>query len=176
LHVTTSTFLSLPRSPTTTVTRAFASTRGSPPQHPPTGDLRHHRGTGQPDGVGREGEAFVDSLRSQVGGTSVGVYAVNYPASNDFLRVADGANDASWHIQATATNCPATKIVLGGYSQGAAVIDAITSAATPTLGFTNLMPPEMADHVAAVAVFGNSSNRERRSPRPASDPMPGNPL
>jgi cutinase len=131
------------------------------------------RGTGQPDGVGREGQAFVDSLRSQVGGKSVGVYAVNYPASNEFLRAAEGANDASAHVQATAANCPATKIVLGGYSQGAAVIDAITSAATPTLGFDNIMPPEVADHVAAVAVFGNPSIRLVGQPLTSLSPIYG---
>jgi cutinase len=131
------------------------------------------RGTGQPDGVGREGQAFVDSLRSQINGKSVGVYAVDYAASDDFLRAADGANDASAHVQATAANCPATKIVLGGYSQGAAVIDAITSAATPTLGFTNIMPPEVADHVAAVAVFGNPSNRLLGQPLTSLSPLYG---
>ncbi len=117
------------------------------------------RGTGQPAGVGREGQAFVDALRTQVNGKSVGVYAVDYPASNEFLQAAAGANDASAHVQATAASCPNTKIVLGGYSQGAAVIDAITTAATPTLGFDNILPPEVANHVAAVAVFGNPSNR-----------------
>jgi cutinase len=49
--------------------------------------------------------------------------------------------------------------VLGGYSQGAAVIDAITTAANPALGFDNILPPEAADHVAAAVVFGNPSNR-----------------
>ncbi|WP_051574207.1 cutinase family protein [Mycobacterium sp. URHB0044] len=117
------------------------------------------RGTGQAPGVGREGQAFVDALRTQVNGKSVGVYAVDYPASNEFLQAAAGANDASAHVQATAASCPTTKIVLGGYSQGAAVIDAITTAATPTLGFDNILPPEVANHVAAVAVFGNPSNK-----------------
>jgi cutinase len=118
------------------------------------------RGTGQPAGVGREGQAFVNSLKSQVKGKSVGVYAVNYPASDDFIGgTVAGANDASAHIQGTVANCPKTKIVLGGYSQGAAVIDAITTAATPTLGFDNVLPPEVADHVAAAAVFGNPSNK-----------------
>ena len=37
------------------------------------------RGTGEPPGVGGIGQGFVDSLRSQAGGRSVGVYAVNYP-------------------------------------------------------------------------------------------------
>jgi cutinase len=49
-------------------------------------------------------------------------------------------------------------MVLGGNSQGAGVIDLITVEATPVQGFTPVpMPPEVADHVAAVAVFGNPS-------------------
>ena len=44
------------------------------------------RGTTEPPGVGGIGQAFVDSLRSQLGGRSVGVYAVNYPASRDFVN------------------------------------------------------------------------------------------
>jgi cutinase len=114
------------------------------------------RGTGQPPGLGREGDAFVSAFKRQVG-SSVGVYAVDYPASDDFFQAAQGANDASAHVQGTVANCPATKIVLGGYSQGAGVIDAITTAANPIFGFDNTMPPEVADHVAAVAVFGNPS-------------------
>jgi cutinase-like protein len=35
------------------------------------------RGTTEPPGVGGIGQAFVDSLSSQLGGRSVGVYAVN---------------------------------------------------------------------------------------------------
>lgn len=42
------------------------------------------RGTGEPPGIGSVGGLFVDALRSQVGAKSLGVYAVNYPASNDF--------------------------------------------------------------------------------------------
>jgi cutinase len=118
------------------------------------------RGTGEPAGIGRVGQAFVDSLRNQIGaGKTVGVYAVNYPASYDFLQAADGADDASAHVQATAASCPATEIVLGGYSQGAAVVDFITAAPGPILGFDNLMPDDVANHVAAVAVFGNPSDR-----------------
>jgi cutinase len=116
------------------------------------------RGTGQPAGLGREGQAFVSALKNQVSGVSA--YAVNYPASDDFISgAAAGANDASAHIQGTVANCPNTKIVLGGYSQGAAVIDAITTAGSPALGFDNVLPPEVADHVAAAVVFGNPSNR-----------------
>jgi len=97
-------------------------------------------------GVGGAGQVFIDSLRAHAGGKSVGVYAVNYPAASDFANsIANGANDASDHVQSTAANCPNTRMVLGGYSQGASVVDTITQT----------MPPAVADHVAAVVVFGN---------------------
>ena len=131
------------------------------------------RGTGEPDGIGRVGEAFVDSLRPLVKGKSVAVYAVNYPATRDFLRAADGANDASLFVQNMATTCPDTKIVLGRYSQGAAVIDAIAIADQPTLGFTQPMPASIADHVAAVAVFGNPSIRLLGGPLTTLSPLYG---
>ncbi len=89
------------------------------------------RGTDDTPGLGRVGSAFVDSLRGQVGGRSVGTYAVNYPATFDFLAAADGANDASAHIQYMVANCPDTRLVLGGYSQGAAVIDVIAAVPVP---------------------------------------------
>ncbi len=116
------------------------------------------RGTDEPPGVGKVGGAFVNSLRQQTG-KSVGTYGVNYPANKDFLAAADGANDASNHIQQMAGNCPNTKLVLGGYSQGAAVIDIVTAAPLPGLGFRQPLPAAAADHVAAVALFGNPSGR-----------------
>ncbi|WP_099042454.1 cutinase family protein [Mycobacterium neglectum] len=128
------------------------------------------RGTGEPGGVGRVGDAFVNDLRSLVPGESVDVYAVNYPASYNFLRAAEGANDASAFVQNTVATCPDTKIVLGGFSQGAAVIDAIAIADHPQLGFTNPMPPAVADHVAAVAVFGNPSIKLLGGPLTALSP------
>jgi cutinase len=127
------------------------------------------RGTAEPVGIGRVGQGFVDSLKGDLKGKTVGVYAVDYPASYDFLKAADGANDASAHVQATVATCPATSIVLGGYSQGAAVMDFITAAPSPVFGFSNLMPPEVADHVAAVAVFGNPSDKIGH-PLPALSP------
>ncbi len=107
------------------------------------------RGTHQDPGLGNVGQAFVDSLTSQVGGRSVGVYAVNYPANDDYHTSASiGSDDATAHIQGTIASCPNTKIVLGGYSQGATVIDLSTSA----------MPPSAANNVAAVALFGEPSS------------------
>lgn len=117
------------------------------------------RGTTEPAGVGTIGQAFVDSVRSQAGGRSVSVYAVNYPASNDFVNSTPaGRDDATAHIQSIAANCPDTRIVLGGYSQGAAVIDLATTA----------MPAQVADHVAAAAIFGGprSAFADSLSPGP----------
>ncbi|ORJ60787.1 cutinase family protein [Mycobacterium simiae] len=116
------------------------------------------RGTNEPPGVGKVGGAFIDALRRQTR-RSVGAYGVNYPANDDFLAAADGANDASAHLQHMAGDCPGTKLVLGGYSQGAAVVDIVTAAPISALGFRQPLPATAADHVAAVALFGNPSGR-----------------
>lgn len=113
------------------------------------------RGTDEAPGIGRVGQAFVNALRPKIGNRSMGVYAVNYPASYDFLAAADGANDASAFIQGVVNDCPDTRLVLGGYSQGAAVIDIIAAVPFPAIGFNNPLPPNVPDHVAAIAVFGN---------------------
>jgi hypothetical protein len=121
------------------------------------------RGTGEPPGVGGVGQAFVDSLTSKVGTKSVGVYGVQYPATIDFPTAVDGINDAAAHIEATSTNCPKTKVVLGGFSQGAAVAGFVTSAVVPPgaadTGVTGPLPPAVAQHVAAVTLFGKPDDR-----------------
>jgi cutinase len=121
------------------------------------------RGTFEAPGVGVTGQAFVDALRPQLGGKSVDVYPVNYPASLDFATAAYGVIDASNKIRDIAASCPNTKMVLGGYSQGAAVVaytteDAVPNGFTVPAGITGPMPPEVAKHVAAVALFGKPSS------------------
>ena len=121
------------------------------------------RGTFEPEGVGATGQAFVDALRARLGGKSLDVYPVNYPASLDFETAADGVIDASNKVRDVAANCPNTRIVLGGYSQGAAVTAYITSdnmpaGYIPPAGITGPMSPQVASHVAAVALFGKPSN------------------
>jgi cutinase len=121
------------------------------------------RGTFEPPGVGETGQAFVDALRAQLGGKSVDVYPVNYPASLDFSTAAAGVIDASNKVRDVAATCPKTKMVLGGYSQGAAVMaytteDSIPAGYTLPPGITGPMAPEVANHVAAVALFGKPSS------------------
>jgi cutinase len=121
------------------------------------------RGTFEAPGVGGTGQAFVDALRGQLGDKSMDVYPVNYPASLDFATAADGVVDASNKIRDVAASCPSTKMVLGGYSQGAAVVaytteDAVPNGYTLPAGLTGPMAPEVAKHVAAVVLFGKPSS------------------
>jgi hypothetical protein len=92
----------------------------------------------------------------------MGVYPVDYPATTDFPTAMSGVRDASSHVEATAKNCPNTNMVLGGFSQGAAVMGFVTASAVPDgapEGAPNPMPPDVADHVAAVALFGTPNDR-----------------
>lgn len=116
------------------------------------------RGTSEPPGIGRVGAAFVDALRQQTAQT-VGVYGVNYAASRLQLHGGDGANDVIAHVKDMAGACPATKLVLGGYSQGASVIDIVTGTPIGGVSWGSALPAEYAGQVAAVAVFGNAANR-----------------
>src|SRR5262249_23876188 len=125
------------------------------------------RGTDEPTGIGRVGQAFADELQSQIPNGVVSTYAVNYPASYDFLTAQEGAVDASMYIRNLVSQCPSTRIVLGGYSQGAAVIDMLIG--LPPLGnkmdalgnkFGGVgtaapLATDLASNVSAIAVFGN---------------------
>jgi cutinase len=122
------------------------------------------RGTNDAPGLGNPGQAFADALSTMVGGRSLTTYAVNYPASYDFLLAADGAADATNYISALTQQCPSTRIVLGGYSQGAAVVDML--AGIPPLGnkigdigSAPPLPASLVPFISAVAVFGNPATK-----------------
>jgi len=111
------------------------------------------RGRLEPAGPGQIGNAFLSALRNK-SGKNISMYAVRYPADN---QIDVGANDMSQHVQSTIANCPNTRIVLGGYSLGAAVTDVVLALPFSFFGFGNPLPPEAEQHIAAVALFGNGS-------------------
>lgn len=117
------------------------------------------RGTFEEPGAGKVGDPFIAAVRARAGNHTVDDHPVEYPASLDFPRVVDGVIDAIEKIRREVEACPATKIVLGGYSQGAAVAVYTTFDHLPTdyvvpPGITGPLPPEVASHVAAVVLFG----------------------
>lgn len=147
----------------TTLVHPFTSAPTAAAEACPDVQVVFARGTFEPPGVGATGQSFVDSLRAQLPGKSVDVYPVNYPATLDFPRAADGVIDATNKVHDVANTCPKTKVVLGGYSQGAAVIAYLTTDTLPPNyelppGITGPMPKSVASHVAAVTLFGKPSS------------------
>ncbi|MFD4456631.1 cutinase family protein [Nocardia sp. NPDC058480] len=135
------------------------------------------RGTAEPGGeLGLTGISFVEALRANAGGRSVGSYGVDYPASSDFTdrlafahTVVRGISDAQRRVEYIAANCPNARIVLGGYSQGAALAGFATGVDVPDgvppeyeMYLPEPMAAEVAEHVAAVALFGKPSDRFMR--------------
>ncbi|KAF1952707.1 cutinase-domain-containing protein [Byssothecium circinans] len=89
------------------------------------------RGTGEPGNVGIiAGPKMFSSLRSSLGADRVTIQGVDYPADaagNANLGGSGGSAMAS-SIKAAKEQCPSTKIVLSGYSQGAMVVHNVFSA------------------------------------------------
>jgi hypothetical protein len=129
----------------------------------PDTELVFARGTGEPPGVGPTGQAFVNALNTRLGSGPLSVYPVNYPATDNWDTGIDGVRDAGAHVVSRATSCPRTKMVLGGYSQGAAVMGFVTSAQVPDGVDPATVPkplaPDVAEHVAAVVLFAMPNER-----------------
>jgi cutinase len=125
-----------------------AAAAGCPPV-----ELVFARGRLESAGPGKIGDALVSALRARANRT-IGLYAVRYDADADVDR---GANDMSGHIQHMMETCPDTRLVVGGYSLGAAVSDIVLAVPMSVFSFTNPLPPGADEHIAAVALFGNGS-------------------
>ncbi|MDQ2627654.1 MAG: cutinase family protein, partial [Actinomycetota bacterium] len=129
----------------------------------PDTELVFARGTGEPPGVGPTGQAFVSALSTRLAPRPLSVYAVDYPATDQWGTGVDGIRDAGAHVVSRATTCPQTKMVLGGYSQGAAVMGFVTSAQVPEGVDPATVPkpldPDVAEHVAAVVLFAMPNER-----------------
>ena len=132
----------------------------------PDAEVDFARGREEAPGVGAVGHAFINSLQKKAPHKTIGSYGVNYPAD---VSVTKGSNDMSAHVQSMAASCPNTKLVLGGYSLGAAAADVVVAMNQPGFGYTDPLPPPMDQHIAAVALFGNGTQRVL-GPVPAFSP------
>jgi len=123
------------------------------------------RGTSEQPGPGVAGQRFIEALRAQAAPRTVSVHAVNYPASDNYTggaiftkNVVDGIRDEVNHLRRLVRMCPQTQVVLGGYSQGAAVTALATSGVAPAGmrpdAVPGPLPSHIAEHVAAVVLFG----------------------
>ncbi len=122
----------------------------------PNAEVDFARGRLEAPGVGEVGQAFVNSLQSKVPHMTIGSYGINYPAD---VTITDGSNDMSAHVQQMVASCPNTRLVLGGYSLGAAAADVVVALNRPGFGYTEPLPANMDQHIAAVALFGNGTQR-----------------
>jgi cutinase len=130
----------------------------------PDVELIFARGTREPPGVGRVGQALADALAPQLAGRSLDVYGVDYPASLNFLNASSGADGAAARIADMGVSCPQTRLVLGGFSQGAAAVSMLAGVPPVgdrigSIGSAPPLPPAAVGQVAAVAVFGNPGAR-----------------
>src|SRR5436190_2186610 len=94
----------------------------------PDAEVDFARGRQEAPVVGLIGQSFITALRNKVPRMTIGSYGVNYPANTE---VDIAANDMSAHTQSMAAGCPNTKLVLGGYSLGAAATDVVVAVNTP---------------------------------------------
>ena len=78
----------------------------------------------------------------------------------EFLEAAAGANDMSRRVVSTVANCPDTKLVLGGYSQGAAVM----------VNAVSKLDPSVQERVAGVVLYGNTRNKQENGKIPNFPP------
>lgn len=124
--------------------------------------------------LGLTGIAFTNAVRGRLPGKSVRVEPVRYAASanfsnklafaNSFIR---GVDSAQRRMRSIAAACPDTDIVLGGYSQGAALAQYAVSAQVRvpeqyrrySSYIPRPLPASVASHVAAVVLFAPPSAR-----------------
>ena len=129
--------------------------------------------TEKPAPLGTTGQSFVSSLQAQLVGRSVAGHGIRYAASGDYARplnyvrsVRAGVLGTQARIISTIKRCPNTQIVLGGFSQGAAVVGyAISSDLRLRRDLSILqfampkpLPVSISDHIAAIVFFSPPSD------------------
>lgn len=135
----------------------------------PAAEVLFARGTDEPAGMGRVGDAMMASLRMKTGGLNIRAYPVDYKATITQRHSGAGAKDAIKRIESTVDACPDTKIVLGGYSQGASVVNIV--AGFDGVNWGDPLPAKYMNSVVAVATFGNVANRTGGATPTQSSPL-----
>ncbi|KAH9900300.1 cutinase-domain-containing protein [Xylariomycetidae sp. FL2044] len=115
------------------------------------------RGSGEPGNLGYEvGPGVSNGLKSQYGDSNVATEGVDYAAAFDTNVAAGGTSDTAgiqeMHdlLSDAASKCPDSKIVAGGYSQGAA----LTHRAIEDL------PDSVKDAIVGAVTFGDTQNQQ----------------
>ncbi|MCJ1448480.1 MAG: hypothetical protein MMC23_008997 [Stictis urceolatum] len=120
------------------------------------------RGTTEAGNVGSlAGPPFFQALANDIGASNLAVQGVDYPASiAGFLAGGDAAGSTTFAglVQQASTQCPNTKIVMSGYSQGGQLVH---NAAKQLSAATSAK-------VNSVVIFGDPDNGQAVGSIPAS--------
>lgn len=110
------------------------------------------RGTDSPGNMGQGvGPPFVQAIAGLIGAGNIAVQGVDYPASiAGFLEGGDAAGSVTLAglIQTEVGRCPATKLVVSGYSQGGQLVHKAASTLSASLTAA----------ISSVVIFGDPDN------------------
>jgi cutinase len=113
------------------------------------------RGTSETGTLGTiVGPDFTSAVESNLPGTSVSIWGDPYAASVNQSSAGPGATDMTDELESDASACPNAKFVLGGYSQGASVVDIALGIKTE-LGSGTAIPVSDQPKLAAILTWGN---------------------
>ncbi|KAJ0114202.1 cutinase [Diaporthe amygdali] len=121
------------------------------------------RGSGETGNVGTAtGPPFFQAVAKRVGAANVAVQGVEYGAA--FLSVLSGGDAAgsakmAQLAQQAFSQCPNTKVILSGYSQGGQLVH----------NAAKLMPADIAGKIAGAVTFGDPDNGQSFTNIPAAN-------
>lgn len=122
-------------------------------------ELVFARGTGELQGPSILQHGTLSALKGGLPGKSVSNYSVVYPAGFN-QNAKPGQVDMVRRVTETAAKCPNTKFVLGGYSQGATVVD--MSIGVNLFGKApGAIPANLEPKIAAIVTYGNPLGKNR---------------
>ncbi|KUJ19401.1 cutinase [Mollisia scopiformis] len=112
------------------------------------------RGTTEPGNVGiLAGPPFFSALEAMVGASAVTVQGVDYPADIPGFLVGgspQGSQTMADMITKALSDCPSTKVVMSGYSQGGQLVH----------NAAKLLPASTMAKVNSVVIFGDPDDGE----------------